>query len=894
MDHLPYSNEAILPPIQIPYLCSHVEIYDGFGLKGFTQRAKWKVEGSEIEWYARDAAARAQSWLYFGLLEELLGEPFKRHLFIEKVSREQEYITSQRLPSLLKDWCYSNFRTLNPFRRPLRPEELVSKTGERLVDILTLVEEQSEILDSEVPTARLTSLSIKTLIWSFKNAIITYTPVLWTWAELRPRQSRLIKMRMLESGICPYWTEIYLTRYSSALLYCMSSLATCGSIDHENCNVEACVAYNLDKQKYTTRHVQNDCQCSMTTPDVNRIVTIIRNGDVPIMAMNTLPSGDITLEVTQTRYKLAYTAISHVWSGGLGNPSSNSLPQCQLKMIKENLMIARQSRRKVQHRTNKDYHILRQNESYKRDSAKEHFWMDTLCIPVNHGKDIRLKAIAEMDTVYVKADNVLVLDPVLQRIDPDGESKLNLRLQVLSSSWMTRCWTFQEARLSRLLAIKLRTGLYHLGTDYYYQRQREPGNKDAPSTDFWTDRKELELEALSFFEEIWPLIDARPNRKPNALRSSVSDSETDMAADLIQVWNQLIERSTSVKDDRLTILAILLDLNAHEILSLRSEERMRAVLRSRSSIPLSFLFEPQYGPVINQRKCSWIPAVPTGKLSMEYGLMKIDEEKNCYQISFSETKVSGYILAAKDSQYSRFLIDVDRPSQSDIWIRAMPDPDHAEPAGDRSVCILLYRSAGPTSSSEWLPGARFLITTIDVEKETYTIVYDCALQSTLTRPLIADSAPVLDDYVKIKAESITKPAKILLECGECMVKNQCISVPAEANATGLYRLRAMVQAPPWSTSVFRKSPRRRPPNTALHLSYRCPGLRNLDNLVLCQRENHHARWLLIETHHRSTHHPSLDFLCTMCHIRIHRAGSPFPLGHVSTVPSLDYSSQKTK
>jgi hypothetical protein len=31
----------------------------------------------------------------------------------------------------------------------------------------------------------------------------------------------------------------------------------------------------------------------------------------------------------------AYTAISHVWADGLGNPAENSLPRCQLERIRD-------------------------------------------------------------------------------------------------------------------------------------------------------------------------------------------------------------------------------------------------------------------------------------------------------------------------------------------------------------------------------------------------------------------------------------------------------------------------------------------------------------------------------------------------------------------------------
>lgn len=85
--------------------------------------------------------------------------------------------------------------------------------------------------------------------------------------------------------------------------------------------------------------------------------------------------GTLQAEVTRARPGLEYVAISHVWSGGLGNPSKNGLPECHF------------------------------------------FRMDTFCIPVGDTfSGARDKAINLMAEIYGGARAVLVLDPELQRI----------------------------------------------------------------------------------------------------------------------------------------------------------------------------------------------------------------------------------------------------------------------------------------------------------------------------------------------------------------------------------------------------------------------------------------------------------------------------------------------
>ena len=87
--------------------------------------------------------------------------------------------------------------------------------------------------------------------------------------------------------------------------------------------------------------------------------------------------------------------MSHVWSEGLGNPKSNSLPLCQLQY--------------VQKRVNDVYRGL----TGRTDLASAEnvpFWMDTLCIPVgNEHRKARSLAITGMAVVYGQADVVLIL-----------------------------------------------------------------------------------------------------------------------------------------------------------------------------------------------------------------------------------------------------------------------------------------------------------------------------------------------------------------------------------------------------------------------------------------------------------------------------------------------------
>ena len=76
-----------------------------------------------------------------------------------------------------------------------------------------------------------------------------------------------------------------------------------------------------------------------------------------------------------------------------------------------------------------------------------HYWIDTLCIPVNHDSERQL-AVNAMGRIYAGAANVLVLDPALSSINYNdlGEDHRNERANILvdASPWMARSWPLQE------------------------------------------------------------------------------------------------------------------------------------------------------------------------------------------------------------------------------------------------------------------------------------------------------------------------------------------------------------------------------------------------------------------------------------------------------------------
>ena len=341
MEHLPYPSNAILPPLKVPYICKDTEAYDGQGFHDFPSRKGWN---ESFDFSLRDLA-RAQSWLYFGLLGAVFGESFNANDFIDTTAEGEQLVTTRTLKALLQKNCgessemykwISRWGFVDPSWRGIVRGRPHIRPDERLTGILKLAEFQSNILNGGDYLATVIALSIKILIWSIANALATYLP--WRGKRLLwiPRHCRLLRGAMLQGSKCPYWTEVYLRNYSPGMIYFLAAMPLMGGRPiHKDCSTQRCIAHDTDDDTYIIEYVNKCSGCDLTGPDPERVKIVIENGSIPLMKLRELPPERLTLDVVQAGYGVHYTAISHVWSGGLGNPFANTLPQCRLESIRK-------------------------------------------------------------------------------------------------------------------------------------------------------------------------------------------------------------------------------------------------------------------------------------------------------------------------------------------------------------------------------------------------------------------------------------------------------------------------------------------------------------------------------------------------------------------------------
>ncbi|KAI4260237.1 MAG: hypothetical protein LQ352_000359 [Teloschistes flavicans] len=103
--------------------------------------------------------------------------------------------------------------------------------------------------------------------------------------------------------------------------------------DHFSCSERMCLVNQVDEKAYQTRHTTTPCRYQHLVPDQDRVKQEFQAGKIPVVSLKIVEDGSglgqIEAEVKGFSSYRWFFAISHVRCDGLGNPSQDSLPQCQ-------------------------------------------------------------------------------------------------------------------------------------------------------------------------------------------------------------------------------------------------------------------------------------------------------------------------------------------------------------------------------------------------------------------------------------------------------------------------------------------------------------------------------------------------------------------------------------
>ncbi|KIW66997.1 hypothetical protein PV04_06275 [Phialophora macrospora] len=377
--------------------------------------------------------------------------------------------------------------------------------------------------------------------------------IIHNWPRLK-----FIEERLASDGWCPTERSLLFRNYNVTCQFYASHLSRPGlDKDHveKQCTESQCNAYLVDVDRmadYETVHSPRSCNCDHIPMDHQTMAGNLARDIVPAVELDV---SDRKIKVVPTQAG-SYVAISHVWSDGLGNLRTNSLPQCQMRRLC-------------------NYH-------QGTDLSPRPIWIDTLCCP-REPLESRRAAIRLMRQTYRDASSVVVLDAWLNNMSIAKLSRPEIMFRIALSGWTRRLWTLQEGMLNKSAFVWFKDGM--VDTDSLVQNMV----LDSP------------LEFLPMVR----LLSAAYGSLRGMVRRNL-----DMRTRLIGLSNSLQFRSTSWEGDEPICLGILLDLNVDDIWKQKVEDRMKELWLQISDIPLDVVFDVT--PNLPHDNYHWAPVTIFG------------------------------------------------------------------------------------------------------------------------------------------------------------------------------------------------------------------------------------------------------------------------------------------
>ncbi|KAL2819828.1 hypothetical protein BJX63DRAFT_418752 [Aspergillus granulosus] len=616
MDHVESLPDSPYPRLQIPCLSS--EAYDGLDFLTYPERSGWDIDrlldGDFSEHPGEKTAAFLQNWLFFGVLWEVFGpinkgakanyvqpEEGTEHGVISIATLDEQIL---ELSSFIAAYVQSAGITAG------------QEVGRRIETSLRTVSQFSRIATCEGdprpgfatwPLSPEIDLSVRALSqrlsWAFSTCGVNIV-LRHSTNSLQFPCAWFPLARMHEAGWCPSEVAMVEETFTSASAHYVSQMQRPPAAiqrQHPDCTSKLCQARQLNEAIYRTAHTTNDCDCQHYGPVMDEVVSIIAAGGVPLLSITpTKKEPFLKVEVEKYTEGKRYIAFSHVWSDGLGNPTANTLPHCQLLRLRDLLdgLVSRISSLDLVNR-------LAFKELWKK---KFHgpsllFWMDTMCIPVAEElKELRTKSIKSMKAVYERAFRVLVLDSDIQGCSSADYTQAFMRIRM--SAWMRRLWTLNEGVLAYQLVVKFADGFLDVQeANEKYQKEVYGSNLANVKGTFGTPIRDADSFHWKFrLLRINVISDPDP-RMVRRTTQSITTPEAKRCFAIMEAFSAALYRTTSKEKDEMLCFASLIGWDTTRIKGLDFQDHMHALLSTERQLPQGMLFLA--GPRMSQPGWRW-------------------------------------------------------------------------------------------------------------------------------------------------------------------------------------------------------------------------------------------------------------------------------------------------
>ena len=438
MDHLP-PNPVNYRPVVVPLLCSPDLTFTPRSF--ITYRADhnltWEIIkplckikrplSPDEEELVRQWAPHLQAWLYFAFLAAALQLPVAVSDFtsMDETAGSYPAITTRTLRPLIRRW-HADHEAARAEPERMESRRTLSLDALNITRImLAHIMDLAAAFGSE-EAAFGEQILLDTLTHALCNSIVAtkgeqegVIPIEYSQVKAHAASDSLwLNERMSADGWCPGVLQgLWDIRVALPLQYYLSLFGPPLVRNHENCTgYHGCASLSVFDKTYRTKHVTEGCICNFLSPDMETLGRVVENDGIPVLELACVNGADV-IRVKEYRPGIQYTAISHVWADGLGNPEGNELPCCQIKQIIAYIGALPRTPTRIDWCENDTSDRMTatagvfEADAHIPERSKNkpcYFWIDTICVPKGN-KAQEHGAIINMRQVYEQVRALLLI-----------------------------------------------------------------------------------------------------------------------------------------------------------------------------------------------------------------------------------------------------------------------------------------------------------------------------------------------------------------------------------------------------------------------------------------------------------------------------------------------------
>lgn len=238
---------------------------------------------------------------------------------------------------------------------------------------------------------------------------------------------------------------------------------------------------------------------------------------------------------------------------------------------------------------------------------------------------------------------------------------------------------------------------------------------------------------------------------------------------LVTIWNELSQRNTSRREDIYIILANMLDLSPSEVLSLPPEQRMPAILKSQSALPLCLLTDGPNGEQDNAQSCRWMPRNIKMPIHLDLGLLQRVADNLGGDFTLDVDRGDCIILrSSSDSEGpDNCILTWSEPVRSvrrvQITLRHLTTTTHVQRHG-LGFIFLLHGVGGIYDQTDQVKGTGCILRVREENSRRIIADYENAFRYAVTATTSPEHA-CEQDLPSITATVVEKRTEIRLHCG---------------------------------------------------------------------------------------------------------------------------------